>query len=119
MPIATINPATGELVREFAPHSDTEVEARLAAAARAFPEWRKRSTTERARVVGRAGEILESEKATFGRLMTLEMGKPLRAAIEESAKCAVACRYYSEHAERFMAVETLLVDGSSRGEVRY
>ena len=67
---------------------------------------------ERAAVVARAGEILDQRKDEFGRLMTLEMGKPLKAAVEEAAKCALACRYYAEHASAFTAPERI-DDGES------
>jgi succinate-semialdehyde dehydrogenase / glutarate-semialdehyde dehydrogenase len=105
MPIATINPATGETLRVFEALSDSELEARLEQAARAFRQWRFTPVADRAAVVARAGEILERDKDRFGRLMTLEMGKPLKAAVEEAAKCALACRYYAEHAAEFMAAE--------------
>jgi succinate-semialdehyde dehydrogenase/glutarate-semialdehyde dehydrogenase len=59
--------------------------------------------------VSRAGAILDREKERYGRLMTLEMGKPLKAGIEEAAKCALACRYYGEHASEFVAPDR--VDG--------
>ena len=55
----------------------------------------------------KAAEILEADKGTLGRVMTLEMGKPLRAAVAEAAKCATACRYYAENAERFLADEVV------------
>jgi succinate-semialdehyde dehydrogenase/glutarate-semialdehyde dehydrogenase len=109
MPIATINPATGETVRTFDALSESEVTSRLERAAHAFQRWRVTPVVERAAVVGRAGEILESDKDRYGRLMTLEMGKPLKAAIEEAAKCALACRYYAQHASEFVAPEK--VDG--------
>jgi succinate-semialdehyde dehydrogenase/glutarate-semialdehyde dehydrogenase len=119
MPIASINPATGETLATFAPHDETEVERRLARAASAFRSWRCTPVAERAACVGRAGEILEREKEAFGRLMTLEMGKPFRAAIEEAAKCATACRYYAEHAERFVAPEVVRDDDDERGWVAF
>src|SRR5262245_23381495 len=103
MPIATINPATGETVRTFDALSESDVAARLERAARAFQQWRLTPVAERLGVVGRAGEILEKDKDRYGRFMTLEMGKPLKAAVEEAAKCALACRYYAEHASAFVA----------------
>src|SRR4051812_45253699 len=114
MPIATINPATGETARTFDALSESDVAARLERAARAFQQWRVTPVSERAAVVARAGEILEKDKDRYGRLMTLEMGKPLKAAIEEAAKCALACRHYAEHASAFVA--PLHVDGA---EVQY
>ncbi|MFL5575860.1 MAG: NAD-dependent succinate-semialdehyde dehydrogenase [Gemmatimonadaceae bacterium] len=119
MPIASVNPATGETLQTFTPHDQAEVERRLARAAAAFRSWRRVPVAERAACVGRAGEILEREKDAFGRLMTLEMGKTLRAAVEEAAKCAVACRYYAEHAERFVAPEVVRDDGEERGWVAF
>jgi len=114
MPIATINPATGETVRTFDALSESEVAARLERAARAFQQWRVTPIGDRLSVVARAGEILEKDKDRYGRLMTLEMGKPLKAAVEEAAKCALACRYYAEHASAFVAPRFL--DGD---EVQY
>jgi succinate-semialdehyde dehydrogenase/glutarate-semialdehyde dehydrogenase len=114
MPIATINPATGETVRSFDALSENDVAARLERAAHAFRQWRVTPVGERAAIVARAGEILEMDKDRYGRLMTLEMGKPLKAAVEEAAKCALACRYYAEHASAFVAPKHL--DGD---EVHY
>lgn len=107
MSIATINPATGETLEIFSPHSDVEVEAKLARAASAAMHWRRTPVAERALVLNRAAEILEREKDQIGRLITLEMGKPLRAAVEEAAKCALACRYYAANAAAMLASETI------------
>jgi succinate-semialdehyde dehydrogenase/glutarate-semialdehyde dehydrogenase len=114
MPIATVNPATGETLRVFDALTDGELEAKLERAAQAFPAWRATPVDARAEVVARAGALLERDKDRLGRLMTLEMGKPLKAAVEEAAKCALACRYYAEHASAFVAPER--IDG---GEVWY
>src|SRR5262249_12834970 len=79
-------------------------------ASEAFHRWRVTPVAERAGIVRQAGEILEENKDRYGRLMTLEMGKPLKAAIEEAAKCALACRYYAEHASVFVAPERVDAD---------
>ena len=84
------------------------MDAKLARSAEAFRTYRRTTFAERAAWMAQAADILEAEKDAFARIMTLEMGKPLEAARQEAAKCAAACRYYVEHAERYLADE--LVD---------
>ncbi|MDI1481303.1 NAD-dependent succinate-semialdehyde dehydrogenase [Polyangium sp. y55x31] len=107
MAIATINPATGELLDTFEALSESALGDKLALAAQAFRRHRRIPIAERARCMRRAAEILEAEKVEHGRTMTLEMGKPIRAGIAEATKCALACRYYAENAERFLADEVV------------
>jgi succinate-semialdehyde dehydrogenase / glutarate-semialdehyde dehydrogenase len=118
MAIASINPATGELLRSFEPLSDSQIEAKIHKAADAFRKFRKLTFSDRARMMAKAADILEGEKEALGRLMTLEMGKTLSSAIAEAAKCATACRYYAEHAERILADEVVQTS-ASRSYVRY
>jgi succinate-semialdehyde dehydrogenase / glutarate-semialdehyde dehydrogenase len=118
MPIATINPATGEVIKAFPLLTEAEIEARLKLAVTAFQQERHTPFAERAKRMLKAAEILEREKENFGRLMTLEMGKPYKAAVAEAAKCITACRYYAENAERFLADE--VVDtGAKKSFIRY
>ena len=72
----------------------------------------------RAALLAKAADILDREQDAFGRMMTLEMGKPIRAAREEAAKCARGCRYYAENAARFLAAEEFDV-APARALVRY
>jgi succinate-semialdehyde dehydrogenase/glutarate-semialdehyde dehydrogenase len=118
MAIATINPATGQLLKTFEPLSDSQIDQRLERASAAFYKYRKVPFRERARMMTRAAEILESEKEPLARIMTLEMGKPVRAAVEEAVKCAWACRYYAENGERFLADETVETT-ASRSYIQY
>lgn len=111
MAIETVNPATGERLKSFEPLDGAAAEQKLRLAHDAARRWRRTPVPERTRIVRRAGELLEERKADYGRLMTLEMGKPLRAAIDEAAKCATACRYYAEHAAGFIADEPVAVEG--------
>ena len=118
MAIATINPATGEVVSTFPALSPAEIEIKLKLAVTVFNQERRTSFSERAQRMLKAAEILEHEKERFGRLMTLEMGKPYKAAVAEAAKCVTACRYYAENAEKFLADE-VVETGAKKSFIRY
>src|SRR6202035_3563222 len=118
MPIATINPATGETLATFKPLSTSEIEQKLELAVTTFGSERKTPFAERARRMMKAAEILERDKEKFAKLMTLEMGKPYKAAIAEAQKCASGCRYYAENAEKFLADE-VIDTGAQKSFIRY
>jgi succinate-semialdehyde dehydrogenase/glutarate-semialdehyde dehydrogenase len=118
MTIASINPATGEVLKIFETLSDSQIEEKLRLAVAAFSEFRRTTFADRAARMMKAAQILESDKEKFGRVMTTEMGKTYRSAVEEAAKCAWVCRYYAENAERFLADELAEVPGS-KSFVRY
>src|SRR5689334_23739946 len=118
MAIATINPTTGATVKTFAELTGAEIDAKLALAAQTFQTHRRSSFADRAQKMTRAAEILESEKQEFGGLMTIEMGKPLKAAISEAEKCAWVCRYYAENAERHLA-DQIIETNAKRSYVRF
>ena len=118
MAIATINPATGQLVKAFEPLTDSQIEAKLQLAAATFPAFRKLTFAERAVMMNKAASILESDKEDLGRLMTLEMGKTFRSAVDEAVKCAWACRYYADNAEAFLADEEVATN-AKRSYVKY
>jgi succinate-semialdehyde dehydrogenase/glutarate-semialdehyde dehydrogenase len=118
MAIATINPATGEIVKSFAPLDEPQLEEKLRLAAETFRAYRRTSFAVRARLMTSAASILESEKKRFGQLMTTEMGKPFKAAIQEAEKCAWVCRYYAELAERFLSDE-MVESNASRSYIHY
>ena len=107
MGITTINPTTGETLKTFAELTNEQIETKLQLAASTFKTQRQASFADRARSMTRAAEILEHEKQEFGKLMTIEMGKPIKAAIGEAEKCAWVCRYYAENAERHLADEIM------------
>ena len=116
--IASVNPATGETVATFDGLDEGQLERKLAAAAEAYRRYRRTTFGERTGWLTRAADILENERDALGRIMTLEMGKPIEAARQEAAKCALACRYYVEHGERLLADETVEL-GGVRSFIRY
>jgi succinate-semialdehyde dehydrogenase/glutarate-semialdehyde dehydrogenase len=118
MAIASVNPATGEVLKTFEPLTSAQIEAKLSLAAKTFESFRKTTFADRARMMNKAADILESEKESLGKLMTLEMGKTLRSAVDEAVKCAWGCRYYAENAERFLADEDIETT-ASRSYIHY
>jgi succinate-semialdehyde dehydrogenase/glutarate-semialdehyde dehydrogenase len=111
MTISSVNPATGELVKQFEPLTPVEIEGRLSRAAKAAASWRKTPLTERTAVVRRMGDILLKDRDRYAAIMTLEMGKPIKAARDEAAKCADACHYFADHAAEFLAPEEVAMKG--------
>ena len=118
MAIATVNPATGQVVKTFESLSDAQLEVKLQKAADTFSSYRNTPFAERARLMLNAAAILEKEKENYARVMTTEMGKTFRSAVDEAAKCAWVCRYYAENAERFLADE-LVETTAKRSFIRY
>ena len=118
MAIATINPATGEVVKTFQPLSEAQIEEKLQLAVRTFKAGRTTPFAERAQRMLKAAEILERDKEKFAHLMTLEMGKTYKSAIAEAVKCTTACRFYAENTEKFMADE-VIETGAKKSFVRY
>lgn len=111
--ITSRNPFTGAVLKEYEQHTDEAVEQKLQLATETFRSYRNTSFAERSRMMLRAAEILESEKQKFGELMTREMGKTLKSAIQEAEKSAFGCRFYAENAERFLAQEEAKTSATS------
>jgi succinate-semialdehyde dehydrogenase / glutarate-semialdehyde dehydrogenase len=118
MPIASVNPATGEKLKEFPAFNDSEIEKRLKLAERAFAQHRRRPFAERAQLMMATAGILDQEKGKLARTITLEMGKLLHAAQDEIVKCVRGCRFFAENSERFLEDEPAQTD-AARSYVRY
>jgi succinate-semialdehyde dehydrogenase/glutarate-semialdehyde dehydrogenase len=116
--LLSINPSTGEVLKKVAKHRPDEVEQRVSKSVEAFRRWRRVGMAERGRFMVTLADLLEARKEKYARLMTLEMGKPIRAAVQEVEKCARTCRFYAEHAEGFLAEQEVEIPGT-RSFVRY
>ena len=124
MPIATVNPANGETLKTYEAMGAEEIERRLQLAEATFRTYRTSSFAERARLMHRAADLLDEDQQDIGRIMTTEMGKPVKQARAEAAKCAKSMRWYADHAEELLADEQPAAadvkdSGGSRALVRY
>jgi len=122
VPIATINPATGETVKTFTPATDDEVDAAIARAHERFLDYRHSTTfAQRAEWANTTADLLEKEADDVAAMMTLEMGKTLKLAKAEALKCAKGFRYYAENAEKLLADEPAEASkvGAKKAYVRY
>src|SRR5258705_7775266 len=113
MAIATVNPATEEVLQTFRELNPQEIEEKIGISKSAFRSHSKTSFEDRARKLQRAAEILDSEKEMLGRLMTIEMGKPIKGAVGEAEKCAWVCRYYAETAKHHLADQLVETNATS------
>jgi succinate-semialdehyde dehydrogenase/glutarate-semialdehyde dehydrogenase len=118
MPIASINPFNGEVIKTFDALSEAQIERKLQLAVAAFHAERKTSFADRAARMRKAADFLDRDKEKFAHLMTLEMGKPYKAALAEAAKSASGCRYYADNAEKFLKDEPIDT-GSQKSFIRY
>lgn len=118
MPIESINPATGQLVKRFDPLSDELVKQRIALAAEAFKAYPAVPLGHRALCLRKLANLLEEDSVELAEMITQEMGKPIKASHAELAKCATTCRYYAEHAIRMLAPE-IIVTEAARSYVRW
>jgi succinate-semialdehyde dehydrogenase/glutarate-semialdehyde dehydrogenase len=107
MPIASINPATGETLETFEPLDADGIETRLARAAAAFAEYRTTEFAQRTALLHAAADLLEAEQDDTARTMTLEMGKPLAQAAAEVAKCVKAMRWFADRGAALLADERI------------
>jgi succinate-semialdehyde dehydrogenase/glutarate-semialdehyde dehydrogenase len=124
MPIATVNPANGETLKTYEAMGAEEIERRLQLAEATFRTYRTSAFAERARLMHRAADLLDEDQQDIGRTMTTEMGKPVKQARAEAAKCAKAMRWYADHAQELLADELPAAadvkdSGGSRALVRY
>lgn len=118
MPIATINPFNGETLRVFDPLTPEQLDSKLELSAKTFFRYRRTSFSYRAQRMVRAADILERDKDKLGRSITIEMGKPLTSSVQEIEKCAKVCRYYAEHAERYLG-DDIVATNAAKSFVRY
>ena len=105
MAIASVYPATGETLKSFTPHSEAEVEEKIALAASAYRSYRRTSYEERGELMRTMADLIEKDRLVLAETMTLEMGKPVVQARNEVTKSVGVLRYYADHGAAMLADE--------------
>ncbi|CAM3122975.1 NAD-dependent succinate-semialdehyde dehydrogenase [Rariglobus hedericola] len=108
MPLVSINPATGRILKRHREHTAKDIEAALAATHQAFLGWRELALADRARHLNALGAALRKQAEPLAQLITAEMGKTLTDARLEIEKCAAGCEFYATHAARFLKPQRTL-----------
>ncbi|MEP7098183.1 MAG: aldehyde dehydrogenase [Dokdonella sp.] len=83
-------PATGTVFARCPDSDGTDVDAAIAAAARAFPGWSGTSAEERARLLGRLADLVERDLDELAELESRDCGKPVKLARSLDIPRAVA-----------------------------
>ncbi|UAY55560.1 NAD-dependent succinate-semialdehyde dehydrogenase [Arachidicoccus terrestris] len=118
MSIQSINPATGQLIKEFSEESWFTVERKIVRAEKVWNEWKNTSFTARAALMKKASAVLLKQKDRLAELMAAEMGKPIKEGAGEVEKCAWVCRYYAENGARFLK-DVLVETDAQKSYVSY
>lgn len=105
--IETINPSTGKVIAAYENISPEEVSRKVKAARDAFSKWKRLDLAERAEYMRRLGRVMRKNREEYARMVTEEMGKPIRQSLAEIEKCAWVCDYYAERAEVFLRDEII------------
>jgi len=118
MALISVNPATGEILREFRAWSADDVQKVVEKVHAAWREWRSVELTERSRLMSRLASTIRAQRDELSHIITLEMGKPVTEARAEVEKCATACDYSAEHSAGFLSPEAIESD-ASKSYVRF
>ncbi|MDV6240027.1 NAD-dependent succinate-semialdehyde dehydrogenase [Rhodococcus opacus] len=113
----TVNPATGETVREFTTLDDAGVESALSRAHNGYLDWRTTAAEERARILGRTADLYAEREDELARMIALEMGKPVREAKGEVKLSSAIYRYYADNGPALLEAERLDVPGADESVV--
>lgn len=118
MTIQSINPATGEIIKSYSLHTDSEVSEKINTVHKAWLSWRETSFEQRSALLHKMAEVLISRKNELANLMALEMGKPVTQGVAEIEKCATVCTYYAGHAKNQLA-DTIIETEASKSFVTF
>lgn len=108
--MVSINPATGEINKEFELYSQEKINEAVRKSRAAFSEWKNLDISDRAEYLTNAAKVLRKRKKELGEIITMEMGKPIKESIPEVEKCAWALEYFAQNAKRFLEPQIVETD---------
>ena len=112
MEFNSINPYDNKIVGSYTALTESELDAKLDKSQEAFESWRKVALSERCNLIKKAGQVLRENVEEYAKMITLEMGKPIKESRAEINKCALVCDYYGDNAEAFLANEIIESDAT-------
>ncbi|SFT97981.1 succinate-semialdehyde dehydrogenase / glutarate-semialdehyde dehydrogenase [Algoriphagus locisalis] len=115
--IKSINPYTGELLAEFHPLSEKEIEEKLSAGSVAFSTWKETGFLRRAELMNNAAKVLKDRREKYAKIISLEMGKVIKESLAEVDKCALVCEYYGEKSAEFLQAEDINLPEGKKAKV--
>ncbi|WP_430816691.1 NAD-dependent succinate-semialdehyde dehydrogenase [Carboxylicivirga sp. RSCT41] len=110
--LKSINPATGEVIREYEEFHSDEIDQTIEANYQAYKLWRKEQPSKRAELLLKAAKVLREKQEGLAFNITVEMGKNIKEARAEVEKCAVVCEYYADNGVNFLASENIPTEAS-------
>lgn len=115
--IKSINPFSGELLKEFETLSDGELEAKLSLSHEAYSSWKSSTFEQRGHLMRKAAKVLRDKKDYFATIISQEMGKVITESRAEIEKCAWVCDYYAENAAEFLQPESLTLPDGAKAKI--
>ena len=98
--VQVIDPSSEESLGSVPRCGAAETEAAIDAAERAFPEWSARAAKDRAGYLHTMAQAMSAREEELARLITLEMGKPLKESVGEVRYAASFLTWFAEEARR-------------------
>ncbi len=116
--LRSANPVNNQTITTYEEHTPEETREIIELAAAAQAQWAGSAFSDRRHLMEKAASVLRQHSEQYARMITLEMGKPIKQSVAEVEKCAGVCAYYADHAESFLSNEAVPT-GASRSYIAY
>lgn len=115
--IKSVNPYTGEILKNFNSLSEEEIEKKLSAGSRAYTKWKETDFIKKSELMNNASRVLKDNRDIYAKIISLEMGKVLKESLAEVDKCALVCEYYAKNAQEFLQAEPINLPDDKKAKI--